>query len=139
MYTVTHGKQQTLSFAENFSKQLKPGDVIAFKGGLGAGKTAFCEGLAAGLGCTDTVSSPTFSIVNVYGGGRLKLAHFDMYRVQSYNDLCTCGFYDYIDEGAVLAVEWSENIAEFLEKPYYEISIEITGDEERKITVSRLT
>ncbi len=77
-------------------------------GGLGAGKTAFTEGLAEGLGCTDPVTSPTFAIVNYYRGPR-PLAHFDLYRISTENDLCAAGFYDYLDQGAVVAAEWSEN------------------------------
>ena len=97
--------------------ELRGGGLVAFTGGLGAGKTAFCAGIARGLGCTDPVSSPTFSIVNVYRGP-VTFAHFDMYRIRSEEDLYACSFYDYLDAGAAVAVEWSENIADFLEEPY---------------------
>ena len=86
---------------------------MCFTGGLGAGKTAFTEGLAAGLGCADPVSSPTFAIVNYYRGPR-PLAHFDLYRLSSEEDLLAAGLYDYLDEGAVVAAEWSENFAALL-------------------------
>ncbi len=94
-------------------KFLHRGELLAFTGGLGAGKTAFCEGLARGLGCTDPASSPTFAIVNYYRGPR-PLAHFDLYRIHTEEDLYAAGFYDYLDQGAVVAAEWSENLADIL-------------------------
>lgn len=109
--------------------------LIAFTGGLGAGKTAFCEGLAEGLGCTDPVSSPTFAIVNYYRGPR-PFAHFDLYRISTENDLCAAGFYDYLDQGAIVAAEWSENFADLLalEDPI-RIHIERLDDTTRRITI----
>ena len=102
---------------------------------LGAGKTAFTEGLAEGLGCTDPVSSPTFAIVNYYRGPR-PFAHFDLYRISTENDLCAAGFYDYLDEGAVVAAEWSENFVDLLalEDPIH-INIERVDDTTRRITI----
>ena len=113
--------------------------LIAFTGGLGAGKTAFTEGLAEGLGCTDPVSSPTFAIVNYYRGPR-PLAHFDLYRISTENDLCAAGFYDYLDQGAVVAAEWSENFADLLalENPI-RVNIERLDDTTRKITIEGVT
>ena len=104
-------------------------------GGLGAGKTAFCQGIAEGLGCTDPVSSPTFAIVNYYRGPR-PFAHFDLYRIHTENDLAAAGFYDYLDMGAVVACEWSENCAELLalENPI-KIHIERVDETTRKITI----
>ena len=101
----------------------------------GAGKTAFCQGLAEGLGCTDPVSSPTFAIVNYYRGPR-PFAHFDLYRIHTENDLAAAGFYDYLDMGAVVACEWSENCAELLalENPI-KIHIERVDETTRKITI----
>ena len=107
---ITHSREETVALGERLAQHLAPGALIAFTGGLGAGKTAFCEGLAKGLGCTDPVSSPTFAIVNYYRGPR-PFAHFDLYRISTENDLCAAGFYDYLDEGAVVAAEWSENFA----------------------------
>ena len=102
---------------------------------LGAGKTAFCQGIAEGLGCTDPVSSPTFAIVNYYRGPR-PFAHFDLYRIHTENDLAAAGFYDYLDMGAVVACEWSENCAELLalENPI-KIHIERVDETTRKITI----
>ena len=131
---LSHSKEETEALGEKLAAQLRGGGLVAFTGGLGAGKTAFCAGIARGLGCTDPVSSPTFSIVNVYRGP-VTFAHFDMYRIRSEEDLYACSFYDYLDAGAAVAVEWSENIADFLEEPYIRVEIENLGGDERKITV----
>ena len=95
---ITHSRAETVALGKRMAAVLQPGALIAFTGGLGAGKTAFTEGLAEGLGCTDPVSSPTFAIVNYYRGPR-PLAHFDLYRISTENDLCAAGFYDYLDQG----------------------------------------
>ena len=102
-----------MALGRRLAAALPPGTLVCFTGGLGAGKTAFTEGLAAGLGCADPVSSPTFAIVNYYRGPR-PLAHFDLYRLSSEEDLLAAGLYDYLDEGAVVAAEWSENFAALL-------------------------
>lgn len=93
---ITHSRAETVALGRQLAAVLSPGTLVAFTGGLGAGKTAFCEGLAQGLGCTDPVSSPTFAIVNYYRGPR-PLAHFDLYRISTEADLCAAGFYDYLD------------------------------------------
>ncbi len=110
---ITHSRAETVALGRRLAPALPPGTLVCFTGGLGAGKTAFTEGLAAGLGCTDPVSSPTFAIVNYYRGPR-PLAHFDLYRLSSEEDLLAAGLYDYLDEGAVVAAEWSENFAALL-------------------------
>ncbi|WP_418668360.1 tRNA (adenosine(37)-N6)-threonylcarbamoyltransferase complex ATPase subunit type 1 TsaE [Allofournierella sp.] len=110
---ITHSRAETVALGRRLAAALPPGTLVCFTGGLGAGKTAFTEGLAAGLGCTDPVSSPTFAIVNYYRGPR-PLAHFDLYRLSSEEDLLAAGLYDYLDEGAVVAAEWSENFAALL-------------------------
>lgn len=132
---ITHSREETVALGRRVAPVLAPGSLIAFTGGLGAGKTAFCEGLAAGLGCTDPVSSPTFAIVNYYRGPR-PMAHFDLYRISSENDLCAAGFYDYLDEGAIVAAEWSENFAALLE-PENPIRIDMQRVDEttRRITI----
>ena len=114
---------ETEAFAEEFAKELKPGDVLAFFGEMGAGKTAFTRGLAKGLGIKARVSSPTFAIVNDYGGNP-PLAHFDMYRIESWDDLYSTGFFDYLDQGYIFAVEWSENIENALPENAIRITIE---------------
>ena len=110
---ITTSREETVALGRRLAAALPDGSLIAFTGGLGAGKTAFCEGLAEGLGCTDPVSSPTFAIVNYYRGPR-PFAHFDLYRISTENDLCAAGFYDYLDQGAIVAAEWSENFADLL-------------------------
>ena len=131
----TNSKAETVALGRRLAETLHPGDLILFTGGLGAGKTAFCEGIAAGLGCTDDVQSPTFAIVNYYRGPR-PMAHFDLYRISTLADLETAGFFDYLDQGAIEAAEWSENSAELLAgQPAIRIDIARTGDSSRRITI----
>lgn len=122
----------TESIAENLGKALKSGDVVAYFGGLGMGKTAFTRGLAKGMGIKADVSSPTFAIVNDYGGNP-PLVHFDMYKVESWDDLYSSGFFDYLDMGAVLAVEWSENIENALPESTVRVTIEQGDSPEKRI------
>ena len=125
----------TESIAEKLGKTLKSGAVIAYFGGLGMGKTAFTRGLARGMGITADVSSPTFAIVNDYGGNP-PLVHFDMYKVDTWDDLYSSGFFDYLDMGAVLAVEWSENIENALPDDTIRVIIEQgETDNQRIITI----
>ncbi len=132
---VTKSAAETEELAAKLAKKLIPGTVIAFFGGMGMGKTAFTRGLARGLGLESFVSSPTFAIVNDYGGNP-PLVHFDMYRVTSWEDLYTTGFYDYMDMGAILAVEWSENIENAIPENAVKITIEQgNADDERVITI----
>ena len=110
----THSEQETEEVGGALARVLAPGTVIAFTGDLGAGKTAFTRGLARGLGVTDRVTSPTFTIVNEYSGGRLPLFHFDMYRLESSEELFDIGWEDYLRRGGVCAVEWSEKVSDAL-------------------------
>ena len=132
---ITLSRKETVALGRMLAAGLPDGALIAFSGGLGAGKTAICQGIAAGLGCTDPVSSPTFAIVNYYRGPR-PFAHFDLYRIHTEGDLAAAGFYDYLDMGAVVACEWSENCAELLdlENPL-RILIEGVDETTRKITI----
>ncbi len=114
MRVSTHSAQQTQQLGQRLAQLLRPGDVIAFYGGLGAGKTAFTRGLAQGLGVQESVTSPTYTIVNEYLSGRLPLFHFDMYRLGSSDELFDIGWEDYLARGGVCAVEWSENVADAL-------------------------
>lgn len=107
---TTHSANETTALGEIFAKDCRPGDVLAFFGGMGMGKTTFMKGLAKGLGISADVTSPTFSLVHEYRGENLALYHFDMYRIQSWEDLYSTGFFDYLDTAAILACEWSENI-----------------------------
>ena len=131
-YTNSPAETEALGFA--LGKILKPGTVIAYCGDLGAGKTAFTRGLARGLGCADLVTSPTYTIVNEYLGGRLPLFHFDMYRLRSADDLWDIGWEDYLDRGGVCAVEWSENVADAMEGAIT-VSIAKLDDTTRRITI----
>ena len=110
----THSESETEAVGETLATTLSPGTVIAFTGDLGAGKTAFTRGLARGLGISERVTSPTFTIVNEYEGGRLPLFHFDMYRLESSEELFDIGWEDYLRRGGVCAVEWSEKVADAL-------------------------
>ena len=111
---VTNSPEETEELGRRLGEAAEPGMVIAFTGDLGAGKTAFTRGLARGLGIRDRVTSPTFTIVNEYEGGRLPLFHFDMYRLASADELFDIGWEDYLDRGGVCAVEWSEQVADAL-------------------------
>ena len=114
MEYVTHSAVETEAVGEALGKRLRAGAVVAYRGGLGMGKTAFTRGLARGLGYTGRVTSPTFTIVNEYVGGALPLFHFDMYRLDSSDALFDIGWEDYLDRGGVCAVEWSENVQDAL-------------------------
>ena len=125
--------EQTEQFALKFAQKLKSGDVVAFTGGLGMGKTAFVRGALQAFGDCD-VSSPTFAIVNHYRCTP-DIYHFDMYRVKGEDDLYSTGFYDYLDAGGILFIEWSENIRELLPDDTIYVHIEPWDDGGRKITV----
>lgn len=132
---ITHSRAETIALGRELAKTLQPGALIAFTGGLGAGKTAFCQGLAEGLGCTDPVSSPTFAIVNYYRGPQ-PLAHFDLYRIHTEADLAAAGFYDYLDSGAIVAAEWSENCADLLAAEHpIRVDIARVDEQTRRITI----
>ena len=135
MEFVTNSPEETEAVGQALGKVLKAGTVLAYEGDLGAGKTAFTRGLARGLCAKDPVTSPTYTIVNEYLSGRLPLFHFDMYRLSSSEDLWDIGWEDYLDRGGVCAVEWSENVADALEKPI-RVCIEKTGEESRRITIT---
>ena len=134
MEFLTNSPRETEAVGEKLAAVLRPGTVIAYRGDLGAGKTAFTRGLARGLGYGEPVTSPTYTIVNEYLGGRLPLFHFDMYRLASSDDLWDIGWEDYLDRGGVCAVEWSENVADALETPIL-ITIEKLGEDARRITI----
>ena len=134
MEFITHSPEETEALGTRLAQVLPAGTVIAYRGDLGAGKTAFTRGLARGLGFQEQVTSPTYTIVNEYLGGRLPLFHFDMYRLRSADDLFDIGWDDYLDRNGVCAVEWSENVAEALENPLT-VTIEKLGETDRKITI----
>ena len=134
MELITHSPEQTEALGFALGQRLSPGDIIAYKGDLGAGKTAFTRGLAKGLGCIEQVTSPTYTIVNEYLSGRLPLFHFDMYRLTSSEDLWGIGWDDYLDRNGVCAVEWSENVEDAMENALW-VTIESLGGDCRRITL----
>ena len=134
MIIQTNSPMETEAVGAALGKILPPGTVIAYRGDLGAGKTAFTRGLARGLGYDEPVTSPTYTIVNEYLGGRLPLFHFDMYRLRCADDLWDIGWDDYLDRNGVCAVEWSENVADAMEEPVL-VTIYKLGEDARRITI----
>ncbi len=137
MQITTHSADETQALGQKLASRLAPGDVIAYFGDLGAGKTAFTRGLAQGLGITDPVTSPTYTIVNEYLSGCIPLFHFDMYRLSSSDELFDIGWEDYLSRGGVCAVEWSENVEDALQDAI-RVTIEKDADEPdtRHITIT---
>ena len=133
---LTHNEIETEALGETLARRLGPGDVVAYRGDLGAGKTAFTRGLARGLGCTGRVTT-TFTIVNEYEGGRLPLFHFDMYRLKDAGGLFDIGWEDYLDRGGVCAVEWSERAEAALPRETVWVSIRRCAEsgDWRRITI----
>ncbi len=132
----SESENTTLKIAEAFAKKLHGGDVVAFKGSMGMGKTVFTRGCVKALGNDSFVSSPTFAIVNDYGGDSINIYHFDMYRVESWDSLYSTGFFDYLNDNSVLFIEWSENIENVL--PENTVFVEFSrgdGDNKRIIKI----
>ena len=134
---ISNSPKNTREIAAQLAATLSGGEVIAFYGDLGQGKTCFVTGLAEGLGFTGEVSSPTFAIINEYLGGRLDLYHFDMYRVTDWNDLYSTGYFEYMESGGVLAVEWGENIENALPADAIRVTIQRIDETTREITIDR--
>ena len=137
MQFVSHSAEETERFGESLAPELRAGDVLAFTGSLGMGKTAFTRGLARGLGCRGRVTSPTFTIVNEYEG-KTPLFHFDMYRLGSSDELFDIGWDDYLARGGVCAVEWSERVSDALpgDTIFVDIARGEEGENTRVITVT---
>lgn len=131
MKYISHSVEETEQLAINLAEKLKGNEVIAFFGGLGMGKTAFTRGICKGLEFNDGVQSPTFSLVNQYDA-KYTVYHFDMYRINTYDDLYSTGFFDYLDTG-VLIIEWSENIENALPDDYIRIEISQGESENQRI------
>ena len=125
MEYISRSTEETENIAYEFAEKLTGGEIITLDGDLGAGKTAFTRGLAKGLGISDGVSSPTFTIVNEYRNGKIPLFHFDVYRLESSDEMYDIGWEDYLSEGAVIVIEWAKNIADILDNC---ITINITKD-----------
>lgn len=136
MRLISHSPEETRAIGARLADRLRGGEVVAFTGDLGAGKTAFVSGMAEALGVEDRVTSPTFTIVDEHEGGRLPLFHFDMYRLGSADELFHIGWEDYLARGGVCAVEWSENVAEAIEDDAIRVSIRRgEGDNDRMIDI----
>ena len=129
--------EETEALGQELVRKMAPGTVVAFTGDLGAGKTAFVRGMARGLGITQRVTSPTFTIVNEYEGGTLPLFHFDMYRLGSSEELFDIGWEDFLSRGGICAVEWSENIQDALEPDTIYIDIRRGPREDQRIITIR--
>lgn len=135
MEYISNSYEETLAIGESFAKSAPKGTIIGFVGGLGMGKTAFTTGFVKGLGIDARVSSPTFAICNDYIGKEDRVYHFDMYRVESWDDLYSTGFFDYLDTGAYIVAEWSENVFGALPDDAVIIEIEKLGENQRKIII----
>ncbi len=132
---ITHSPDETVNAGREIAKLAKGGTVIALYGEMGAGKTCLATGIASALGFGGEVSSPTFAIVNEYIGGALPVSHFDMYRVKNWDDLYSCGFFDYIDRGFVVITEWSENIEAALDESCIRVKIDKLNENDRRISI----
>jgi len=134
---ISNGVAQTREIAGQFARVLKGGEVVAFRGGLGAGKTTFTSALAAALECREPVASPTFTLMNTYHG-RLTVHHFDVYRISDEDSLYNIGYFDVAGQpDTVTLIEWSENVAEFLPPFDYVIDIEVLPDGGRRFGFRR--
>ncbi len=134
MEFITHSPAETEAVGAALAGVLAPGAILAYRGDLGAGKTAFTRGLARGLGIRESVTSPTYTIVNEYLSGRMPLFHFDMYRLGSADELFDIGWEDYLDRGGVCAVEWSENVEEAMEGAIF-VTISRLSEDTRRIQI----
>ena len=136
MEYISRCEADTEALGRRLAAVLSPGTVLAYRGGLGMGKTAFTRGLAAGLGYTGRVTSPTFTIVNEYEGGRLPLFHFDMYRLPDADALFDIGWEDYLDRGGVCAVEWSEQVEEAMPPDTIYVTLNRSPEDDRTRTIT---
>lgn len=139
---ITDTPEETVRIAEKIGQRLSAGDIILYQGDMGAGKTTLTKGIAKALGIKDVVTSPTFALVNEYLDGKIPLFHFDLYRIDSFDDLYALGFFDYLSRGGIIAAEWSENIPDLDRElsrdnsRIINIRIEKTGDSRRKLILS---
>ena len=136
MEYLTHNETETEALGARLASVLPSGAVVAYQGGLGMGKTAFTRGLARGLNYKGRVTSPTFTIVNEYEGGRLPLFHFDMYRLADAGALFDIGWEDYLDRGGVCAVEWSEQVADAMPEDTVYVTITRCPDADNWRTIT---
>ena len=135
MLTVTNSAAETRALGEKLASRLKAGDVVVLEGELGAGKSELARGIARGLGVTETVTSPSFTILNVYESGRCPLYHFDWYRLESEEELYELGMDEYLGGDGIAVVEWAERCPDALPENVLRIRLEVTGGESRRITI----
>ena len=135
---ICENLNDTYCFAENLAQELQAGDVIALYGNLGAGKTAFVQGIAIGLGYSEPVTSPTYSLWQIYEGGRLTIHHFDLYRLDTVEQVYAIGFYDAVDSDGVTLIEWPERLGDELPVPRINVYINRIDEEKRSICVEGL-
>ena len=135
----TNSAEETIAAAERFAGSLDPGDTVLYTGEMGAGKTHFTKGIAKHFGYPDTVTSPTFAIVNEYNCDP-PVFHFDLFRIGDLDELYATGFFDYLDRGGIICVEWSENIPELADELEHVRTVDIakTGENSRRITVRKV-
>ncbi len=133
MNFISNSENDTKNIAETIAEKLKPNDFIALFGGMGMGKTTFTRHLAKALGYDGEVSSPTFAIINEYNGGRLPIYHFDMYRIETFDDLYSTNYFEYCEMGGICICEWSENIENVLPDDYIKITISKGENENSRI------
>ena len=135
MLTVTNSAAETKALGEKLASRLKVGDVVVLEGELGAGKSELARGIARGLGVTETVTSPSFTILNVYESGRCPLYHFDWYRLESEEELYELGMDEYLGGDGIAVIEWAERCPEAVPENVLRIRLEVTGGESRRITI----
>ena len=137
MEKICSSLQETEQLAFEFERTLKGGEVITLTGDLGAGKTTFTKGLAKAMGIKESVTSPTFTLMNQYAGSRLKLYHFDMYRIDDIDEILETGLFEFFgNKDAVCVIEWAENISALLPKNLIKIKIQKLGETERKFEIN---
>ncbi len=137
-FYISNSVSDTIKIGEELGEALKNGDAVFFTGEMGAGKTHFTKGMAHSLGIKAEIVSPTFALVNEYFGEKT-LFHFDLFRINDYDDLYGIGFFDYLDRDGIIAIEWSENVPDLCEEfqDYYKVNIIKTGENSREITIDR--
>ena len=134
--TTSHSPDETMEYGRSLAQELRGGEVIALHGDLGAGKTCLVKGLALGLGISQDITSPTFTLINEYPGGRLPLYHIDLYRLASAQDAVNIGIEDYLDNPGITVIEWAEKIADLLPATTRHIRIALLDETTRQIEIA---
>ncbi|MDE7281733.1 MAG: tRNA (adenosine(37)-N6)-threonylcarbamoyltransferase complex ATPase subunit type 1 TsaE [Ruminiclostridium sp.] len=136
---ISNSPSDTVKIGTDFAERLKANDGVLYRGEMGAGKTYFTKGIAKAFEITEEVTSPTFALINEYYG-KINIFHFDLFRIDSFDDLYAIGFFDYFDRNGVLCVEWSENISDLAQSfdTVYQVTISKTGEDSREITIEKI-